>query len=77
MVAGDELSRLKPLPQRDAHNVALILKHAWLEIVPLQKLIELGAIATGHLSGLRGVASREFQDADKVIALKGFPGRFK
>src|SRR6476660_8228227 len=46
------------------------LEHTGLESVPLQQLVELGAIALGELRCLRDVAAGDLQQPDQVIPLE-------
>lgn len=52
----------------------LILELGGIERVPMQELVELGAIAAGEASRLGDVAAGHLQQADQIVELELPPG---
>src|SRR5262249_18193255 len=55
----------------DRGRALIRLEHLRLELVALEQLVELRAVALRELGCLRDAASRDAQYADKVLAFEG------
>src|SRR5258708_28130057 len=62
------------IPRAPGRTSALFgLEHLRLELVTLEQLVELGAIALSELRRLGYAAARDAQDANQVLALESAP----
>ena len=59
----------RPPARRNVRSLAF-LEHRGLEPVPLQELVELGAVAFGKQRGLGDIAARDLEQAHEIVALE-------